>query len=98
MGWDTAERPHQACSGGGGGGGSRGSVGWDRGSAYPDWTAQVEKTPGIEFDKTQRGSRPSLMIDEEVRGWCSPPTSAAKGQGWGRHHSLSGLEDEGGCG
>lgn len=38
------------------------------------------------------------MIDEEVRGWRSPLTSPAKGCGWGRHHSLSGLEDEGGRG
>lgn len=39
------------------------------GSAYPDWTAQVEKAPGSSFERTQRGFRPSLMIDEEVRGW-----------------------------
>lgn len=39
------------------------------GSAYPDWTAQVEKAPGSSFKRTQRGFRPSLMIDEEVRGW-----------------------------
>lgn len=38
------------------------------------------------------------MIDEEVRGWRSPPASAAKGRGWGGRHSLSGLEDEGGWG
>lgn len=36
MGQDTAERPHQVRFGGGGVGGS----------AYPDWTAQVEKSPG----------------------------------------------------
>lgn len=38
------------------------------------------------------------MIDEEVRGWRSPPASVVRGRGWGRHHSLSGLEEGGGSG
>lgn len=44
MGQDAAQKPHQVHSGGGYGGGGGGVGG--RGSAYPDWTAQVEKTPG----------------------------------------------------
>lgn len=67
-------------------------------SAYPDWTAQVEKTPGSSLIRPREVPRPSLMIDEKVRGWRSPPTSAVKGRGWGGRHSLSGLEDEGGLG
>lgn len=51
---------------GGGGGGGFGRRG---GSAYPDWTAQVEKAPGSSFKRTQTSFRPSLMIDEEFRGW-----------------------------
>lgn len=47
----------------------------------------------IEFDKTRRGSRPSLMIDEEVRGVALP--RPPREQGWGGRHSLSGLEGEG---
>lgn len=39
------------------------------GSAYPDWTAQVEKAPGPSFKRTQTSFRPSLMINEEFRGW-----------------------------
>lgn len=43
---------------------------WEEGgSAYPDWTAQVEKAPGSSFKRTQTSFRPSLMIDEEFRGW-----------------------------
>lgn len=50
------------------------AIGWwwfweEGGSAYPDWTAQVEKAPGSSFKRTQTSFRPSLMIDEELRGW-----------------------------
>lgn len=41
-------------------------------SAYPDWTAQVEKAPGSSFKRTQTSFRPSLMINEEFRGVALP--------------------------
>lgn len=66
-------------------------------SAYPDWTAQVEKAPGSSFKRTQTGFCPSLMIDEEFRGVALPRrgegTTAYQawrmrrvnaGGGWGR--------------
>lgn len=66
MGWDAAGRPRHVQLFGhsvvvvvlGAGG-----------SAYPDWTAQVEKAAGSSFKRTQTSFRPSLMIDEEFRGW-----------------------------
>lgn len=67
-------------------------------SAYPDWTAQVEKAPGSSFKRTQTSFRPSLMIDEEFRGvalprrgegttayqaWRMRRVNAGGGWGWG---------------
>lgn len=73
---------------------------WEEGgsSAYPDWTAQVEKAPGSSFKRTQTSFRPSLMIDEEFRGvalprrgegttayqaWRMRRVNAGGGWGWG---------------
>lgn len=57
-------------------------------SAYPDWTAQVEKTPGSGLIKSQRGSRPSLMINEEVRGVALPARLGSEGARVGRAPQL----------
>lgn len=82
--WVTAETPFQARKGVvGGERGRRGRV-----SAYPDWTAQVEKTPGSGLIKTQRGSRPSLMINEEVRGVALPARLSSEGARVGRAPQL----------
>lgn len=57
-----------------------GGVGGVMVSAYPDWTAQVEKTSWISsLLETRRDSPPSLMINEEEVGWRF------------LRHSLSGL-------
>lgn len=87
------EEERAGYGGGGGGGLHQGIVGQQRGciesvfgrgdrvSAYPDWTAKVEETPGLSLIRSREVPRPSLMIDEEVRGWHPPPRRTEGGAG-----------------
>lgn len=65
-------------------------------SAYPDWTAQVEKTPGSSLmGPREVPVHPWWSLRKSEGGAPRPP----RYRGQGGHHSLSGLEDgEGGWG